>query len=181
VDPLPLPEAPSGTVTRPVTIRPPGALRALLGMSSCYWSATLLAGAVAFLVIGVPTALVDTPVFGRQIAPHWWDYAILGASSLLIGMVWAARTPAGPEARTGATADPDEESSRRRSVLAGAVTYLAVGCPVCNKVVLLALGTSGALSWFAPVQPLLGLTAVALLAVTLRRRLRGVGPLACGT
>ena len=44
--------------------------------------------------------------------------------------------------------------------LAGAVTYLAVGCPVCNKVVLVALGTSGALSWFAPVQPLLGLAAV---------------------
>ena len=47
----------------------------------------------------------------------------------------------------------------------------AVGCPVCNKVVLLALGSSGALTWFAPVQPLLAVLSIAGLAWALRVRL----------
>ena len=46
--------------------------------------------------------------------------------------------------------------------------------------VLVVLGTSGAMSWFAPFQPVLGAAAVVLLAVTLRRTLRATGPLACG-
>jgi hypothetical protein len=41
-----------------------------------------------------------------------------------------------------------------------------------------ALGTSGALTWFAPVQPYLGLVALGLLAWALRTRLRG--EVACG-
>lgn len=181
VAPPPLPEAPAGTITAPMETEKPGALRALAGMGSCWWSAALVAGAVAFLVIGVPTALVDTPIFGRQVAPHWWDYAILAVSSLLVGMVWAARTPRAASDTTDESPalDADELAGRRRSVLGGALTFLAVGCPTCNKLVLVALGTSGALSWFAPIQPVLGVAAVALLAVTLRRRLRSVGPVSC--
>lgn len=171
---LPLPEAPAGTITPPEPVHGPGALRALLGMGSCWWSASLVVGTTAFLAIGVPTAIVPTPIFGRGVPAHWWDVALLAASSLLVGMVWASRTPgaSGP-------VDHDELVVRRRSVVGGALTFLAVGCPTCNKLVLVALGTSGALSWFAPIQPVLGLVAVGLLAVTLRRRLRAVGPLGC--
>lgn len=53
------------------------------------------------------------------------------------------------------------------------LSVLAVGCPVCNKLVVLLLGVSGALSWFAPAQPLLAVLSVILLAFGLRRRLRG--------
>ena len=143
-------------------------------MGSCWWAAALVVGAVAFVAIGVPTAIVPTPVFGRTVPPHWWDIALLAASSLLVGMVWASRTPA-----AGPVPTPTRWSSRRRSLLGGLLTFLAVGCPTCNKLVLVALGTSGALSWFAPIQPVLGLAAVGLLAVTLRRRLRSVGSVAC--
>lgn len=52
------------------------------------------------------------------------------------------------------------------------VTFFAVGCPVCNKLVLLAVGTSGALAWFEPVQPVLSVLALGLLAWALIRRLR---------
>ena len=170
----PLPRAPEGTVDLLTTAAPaPSAWRALRGMGSCWWAAALVVGAVAFVAIGVPTAIVPTPVFGRTVPPHWWDIALLAASSLLVGMVWASRTPA------AAGADADEVVSRRRSLLGGLLTFLAVGCPTCNKLVLVALGTSGALSWFAPIQPVLGLVAVGLLAVTLQRRLRSVGSVAC--
>jgi hypothetical protein len=54
------------------------------------------------------------------------------------------------------------------------LSFFAVGCPVCNKVVLLALGASGAVTWFAPLQPLLALVSVAGLAWALRTRLAGL-------
>ncbi|WP_326771093.1 hypothetical protein OG978_44555 (plasmid) [Streptomyces sp. NBC_01591] len=43
--------------------------------------------------------------------------------------------------------------------------------PVCNKVVLLLLGASGALSYWAPLQPLVALASAALLAEAALRRL----------
>jgi hypothetical protein len=58
-------------------------------------------------------------------------------------------------------------------MLGGVLSYLAVGCPVCNKIALLALGYSGALRWFAPAQPWLAAAGVGLLAYAFHRRLRG--------
>ena len=49
----------------------------------------------------------------------------------------------------------------------------AISCPVCNKLVVLALGTSGALTYFAPIQPLLGFLSVGLLLYALRAQLAG--------
>ncbi|MEV4258726.1 hypothetical protein AB0J52_36675 [Spirillospora sp. NPDC049652] len=48
---------------------------------------------------------------------------------------------------------------------------LAVGCPTCNKLVLVLVGSSGAMTAWAPLQPLLGSLSVALLAVATVRRL----------
>ena len=48
----------------------------------------------------------------------------------------------------------------------------AVGCPVCNKLVVGVLGASGALAYWAPIQPLIGILSVALLATGLLLRLR---------
>lgn len=53
----------------------------------------------------------------------------------------------------------------------GFASFLAVGCPVCNQAVIALVGAGGALSWWAPVQPVLGVLAIALLVHTLRRRL----------
>jgi hypothetical protein len=47
-------------------------------------------------------------------------------------------------------------------------------CPICNKLVVLALGVSGALSYFAPIQPVLGLASVALLIYALLLRFRAL-------
>lgn len=170
-----LAQAPEGTITLPTPTEPPSALRALLRMGSCYWTAALVVAAVAFTVVAVPTAIIPNPVFGRQVAVRWWDPILLAVSSLLLGMLWAARRSAPDTPLT-----PEEAAGRKRSIVGGALTYLAVGCPTCNKLVLVVLGTSGAMSWFAPIQPVLGLAAVVLLVVTLRRTLRATGPLACG-
>jgi hypothetical protein len=71
---------------------------------------------------------------------------------------------------TGSTAD-DERPARRGGV-AGLLSFFAVGCPVCNKLVVIALGTVGARQWFEPIQPLLALVSIVLMAIALRTRLR---------
>ncbi len=61
----------------------------------------------------------------------------------------------------------------------GLISFLAVGCPVCNQLVVALVGTSGALSWWAPVQPVVGVLAVAMLVYTLRMRLATYRLTAC--
>jgi hypothetical protein len=62
-----------------------------------------------------------------------------------------------------------------RAAAGGGLAYLAVGCPLCNKAVVLALGSSGALSYFAPAQPWLGVVALLSILPVLGRLLRLIG------
>ena len=110
----------------------------------------VVAGASAAVAIGVPTDLVDTPLFGRPVAVSVWAYPAWVAASVLVGLVVARSGRAG-----------------LATVGGGLLTVVAVGCPVCNKPVLLLLGESGAMQWFAPAQPLIAVLAVAVLAIPL--------------
>lgn len=127
------------------------------------------------VVVAVPTDLIDTPLFSREVPPTWWSWPALLASAALAGLLVATyvREPGAPDPA------PTEEERRSRwsGTAGGLLTFFAVGCPVCNKLVLLALGASGAMTYFEPVQPVLSLLAVALIAWALVRRLRG--QLAC--
>lgn len=57
------------------------------------------------------------------------------------------------------------------------LAFFAVGCPVCNKIVVLALGTTGAMRWFPPLQHLLAVASIVLMAIALRGRLRDTCPM----
>jgi len=50
------------------------------------------------------------------------------------------------------------------------LSVLAVGCPICNKPVVLLLGTAGALNFFEPLQLYIGIASVLLLGWTLLLR-----------
>jgi hypothetical protein len=91
---------------------------------------------------------------------QWWSYPILAATALLGGLVTATyvRSSAQPAGLTGTAGG-------------GLLSALAIGCPVCNKLVVVLLGVSGAMSVWAPLQPVLGLASVALLGWALRTRL----------
>lgn len=124
---------------------------------------------VAAVLIAVPSDLIDTPLFGRPEPVRSIDYVILAVTAALIGLIFAIRV----------TDDDVKDKQDTRTVWGGFVSFLAVGCPVCNQLVVGLVGTSGALSWWAPVQPLVGLVAVALLIWTLRYRLRTYELVAC--
>lgn len=55
------------------------------------------------------------------------------------------------------------EGKERFGAAGTIVSFFAVGCPVCNKLVLLALGSSGAVQYFEPLQPLLAIASIGLL------------------
>ena len=122
--------------------------------------------AVVFtLVVAIPTDLIDTPLFSRAIPPTWWAWPSLLASSVLSGAL--AATYVDPGARLAT-----DQATSRRGLAAGVLTFFAVGCPVCNKLALVALGSAGAVTWFAPFQPVLQAAALALLVWALVVRLR---------
>lgn len=121
------------------------------------------------LLIGLSTVLIPNPVFGREIGVVAWNYPVWLAISVLSGMTVAtyvrrasADSPAG-----------GRDLASRAGLIGGVLGWFAVGCPVCNKIALLALGYSGALTWFAPAQPYLGVAALALSGAGLVVRLRG--------
>lgn len=140
-----------------------------------WWSAALAAVAVA-LVVGLPTDVVPNPVFGRSIRVTWWSYPVLVVTAVLGGLLFATYVRDSSSGRSDVPAEPSvspaDERGVRRAGIGGLLSFFAVGCPVCNKLVLLALGTTGARQWFEPVQPLLAVASVVLLAVALRGRLR---------
>lgn len=129
------------------------------------WSARnwLVAGVgalVTFLVIGLPTDVVDNPVFGRAIDETPWAMPVLVVTAVLAGLL----------AGTYVNSQPFDRPAKS-ATLGGALAYFAVGCPVCNKLVLLALGTTGAVNYFEPVQPYLAAVGIAALAWALHKRL----------
>ena len=91
-------------------------------------------------------------MFTRQVPPPVWAWPVAIATAVLAGVLVALPRPATcrPATRTG--------------ILGAGLAYLAVGCPTCNHLVMLALGAGGTLAWFAPIQPYLALAGLGVLA-----------------
>jgi hypothetical protein len=134
------------------------------------------------LVFGIVTAIIPNPVFGRSVAPTTFAIWTWLLSAPLMGLVMATYTarradPRSPIQLVGlgpapATAAAAERRTTTLGSIAGLGAFLAIGCPVCNKIALLLLGTSGAMSVYAPIQPYIGVASLALLVVTAAWRLR---------
>lgn len=137
---------------------------------------------VAFgLMLGVATVLIPNSLFAREIPPVWWNYPVWLLTSTFSGMLVATYVTGrssppggGLGSATGDGANVDRElRTSRFGIAGGALAWFAVGCPVCNKLALLALGYSGAITWFAPVQPFLAVVGLLLTGTALALRLRG--------
>lgn len=132
------------------------------------WIVAAASAAATILIIAVPTALITTPWFGREIAPTAWAWPVLLVTGVLSGLLVATYV-----ARPAPLESIEAEAPSRGGLVGGFLAYLAVGCPVCNKLVLIALGSTGAVRWFAPVQPVLAVAGIALLAYALKKRIDG--------
>lgn len=154
----------------------PGSVAALRStLDRRFWLIAGLATAGSLLVLGVPTAVIPNPFFIRMTPTETFNVVVLLTSAPLVGLLVA--TYARPLEHT--VAHRSVEGRTGRATVGGVAAFLAIGCPICNKVVVAALGVSGALSIFAPLQPLIGAASAGLLGATLAWRLRARA-LGCG-
>jgi hypothetical protein len=101
---------------------------------------------IALLAFGLVAAIIPNPAFGRQVPPESFAIAIWILSAPLMGIV--AATYAAPPRSIGpaialplAAADlPAERDGTAIGTIGSVGAFLAIGCPVCNKVALLLLG-----------------------------------------
>lgn len=135
------------------------------------WPRFLLAFVVGAALMaffaGVPTDVIPNDFFTRMTPVRGYDVPVLVTVSLLSGALaatwWGVAGPACPMRRPGATG------------AAGATLgWLAIGCPVCNKIVVFALGVSGAVNLFGPAQPWMAALSVVLLVAALAWRVRAL-------
>lgn len=130
------------------------------------WAAGFSAGLL--ILMGASTVLIPNQFFSREISAVWWNYPVWIVTSVAAGMLAATyvREAEGEVTR-------ESKRSARLGAAGGFLAWFAVGCPVCNKIALLALGYTGALTWFAPFQPVLAVAALVLTIGALVVRLRG--------
>ncbi len=130
------------------------------------WLVALSVTMAAALVIGVPTGVVPTSFYTRMTTVTWWDYPVWALSAVLVGLTAATYVRiAGPEREV-----PDRSP---RTAGATLLSTFAVGCPICNKLIVALIGVGGAVSYWAPLQPILGVLSVGLLGTGLALRLSG--------
>lgn len=130
------------------------------------YAAAFLAAGVWAILSGTPTDIIDTPLFVRMTPVEWWNYPFWVVGAVLVGLLAATYVPAADTGRL-------DGAQGEKLMGGGLLSVFAVGCPVCNKLVVLALGAGGAMTYFAPLQPVLGFLSVGLLLYALRARLVG--------
>ncbi|MFG1957374.1 hypothetical protein [Nonomuraea sp. NPDC049028] len=128
------------------------------------WLVGFVAGCVTAVIVGVPTGIIPTSYFSRMTPVLWWNYPVWLVTAILSGLIVATYV---------APVQPPP-SQQKKTLSGGLLSAFAVGCPICNKLVVTALGTSGALTYFAPVQPVLAIASVFMLGEALRRRMRAL-------
>lgn len=133
------------------------------------WSRAALAFVATAVVVaaltGIPTDVVPNDWYTRMTpvqpyaVPVWLVVSLL--SGVLAASYWGVRTAVCPV-----------RGNRALGGVGAALSWLAIGCPVCNKVVVLAVGASGAIAYFAPLQPWLAVLSIVLLLLSIAWRWR---------
>jgi len=119
------------------------------------------------LLTGIPTDVVPNAWYTRMTpveayaVPVWATVSVL--SGVLAASFWGVRTAVCPTRASGTFGS-----------VGAALSWLAIGCPLCNKLVILAIGASGALTFFAPLQPWLAAMSVVLLLASIAWRWRAL-------
>jgi hypothetical protein len=154
------------------SVRRGATLPSVTSVSATYLRACgigLLAAAGTAAIIGIPSDVIPNPWFTRKIGVDGFDVLVLVLLSVLTGAL----------AVTYALARGRTVAADRAGLSSGIVGLFAISCPVCNKLVLALVGTAGATGWFASIQPLLGVVAIALATAALVVRVRAIRNGAC--
>ncbi len=111
-----------------------------------------LIGIATFVAFGTVTALWENPLFLRMTPVVSLDYIILSIESLLLGLLFGIK---------GSSCTP------KKATLGGLLSFLGYGCSICNKILLLLLGSSFLLTYFEPIRHPIGGIGITLLIMAL--------------
>ncbi len=116
--------------------------------------ATLI-GLMAFIVFGVPTALVPFPLiaYKRMIPASALDYGLLLAVSGLVGLYASYRF----------RKNAPEKGHDLKAGVATVAGFFSFACPICSVVLVALLGSAFVMAYFEPIRHPLGLVAIAAL------------------
>lgn len=128
------------------------------------WAVAGVSTVAVAAMMGLATAIIENPLFVRMIPTPWWAYPVWIASALLLGLL--VGTYVAPQRQR------DTPSQQRRGVGGALLALFAMDCPSSNMLVVAALGASGAVTWFQPLQPILAVLSLVVLSAALRSRLR---------
>ena len=108
--------------------------------------------AAMFVLLGTVAALWNNPFFMRMTPAGGFEIALLLLQSLLVGVyVGLPRSPCG-----------------KRTAGAGAIIgFLGIACPVCNKLLVLLIGSAVLLEYFEPVRIYVALGGAVLVALAI--------------
>lgn len=117
----------------------------------------IAAATAMFVVLGTLAAVWTNPLFMRMTPTGGFELALLLLQSILAGVyVGLPQSPCG-----------------KRTAGAGAIVgFLGIACPVCNKVLVLLIGSALLLEYFEPVRLYVALAGAALLAAAVGFKLR---------
>lgn len=127
-----------------------------------YWIIGILSSIGIFIIFGVPTALIPNPWFIRMIGKNSFDYGFLILSSILLGAYIGVHYYKKNTAKKCAAV----------TYSGGIGSFLAFGCPICNKLLVLLFGATALMVYLEPYRPILGFVSIALLGGALYWRIK---------
>jgi len=122
-----------------------------------YISIGVFASIIIFLIFGIPTDLVPNNYFIRMIPIKATDYIFLSLTSIMLGTYIALYYY-------------DKKTNKKCNYTAygGAVAGIfAVGCPICNVMLISLFSATAILTYFEPYRPILGVLSLGILGTAL--------------
>lgn len=106
--------------------------------------------AASFAALGTVSALWENPIFIRMTPVGDFEIASLAVLSLLFGVYVAIRRPF---------------CSIKTAGTGGALGFLGIACPVCNKILMLLFGGELLMAYYEPMRIYLAVAGVLIAAV----------------
>lgn len=112
---------------------------------------------IIFLAFGIVAVLIKNPFFTRMTPVYWYDYVFLVLTSLLSGAyigLWYYNK------HNAEKINPKCDYTAAGGTFGG---FFSFSCAICNKLLIWLLGLSWVVTYFMPIQPILGVLSIGML------------------
>ncbi len=123
-----------------------------------------VAAIIAFFLFGIPTAVIPNSYFFRMSPVTIFDYIFLPINSVLFGAFIALLFYQGNYKRLIKLKNTKTESAATGAAF---VNVLALGCPICNVVLVSLFSTTALMTYLEPARPALSVLTAGILGTAI--------------